>query len=103
MFCYKEALNALAHGPVGRLKAMIGAKEFVLDEKNSSISFKFMAGAKNKARYMKITLNSMDLYDVEFSSFRKFEKTVRGSFNNVYAEDLKSLFEKETSLYLSLR
>ena len=87
---------------VGRLKAMIGAKNFAQSGADNYVQFQFMRGAKNKANRIQIKLNSMDLYDVRFFNIRKCEVIERGTFNDVYGEDLKSIFEDATSLYLSL-
>lgn len=82
-------------GGNGKLKAMIGAKDFMAIE--NGFAFKYP-----KAKYVKITLNGKDLYDVEFSSIRGGKQKVLNTYNDVYATDLKGLFERETGLYLSL-
>lgn len=102
MFNYEETLNQLTQSNNGgrRLASMIGAKNFIFSDSDEFIRFQFMTGAKNKARFCKITLNGNDLYDVEFYSIRKMNVTDRGTFNNVYSEDLFNLFESETGLVL---
>ncbi|OQA77035.1 MAG: hypothetical protein BWY30_01179 [Tenericutes bacterium ADurb.Bin239] len=98
------ALNQLTNSNNGgnRLVAMIGAKNFVRDERNYTIGFKFAAKAKNKANYCRIKLNSMDLYDVEFISIRGVNVKTISNHNDLYADMLKNVFETETGLYLSL-
>lgn len=98
------ALNQLTNSNNGgnRLVAMIGAKNFVQDERNYTIGFKFVAKARNKANYCRIKLNSMDLYDVEFISIRGVNVKTISIHNDLYADMLKSVFEAETGLYLSL-
>ena len=66
--------------------------------------FKVGSNAK-KVQYMKVTLNGLDLYDVEFS--RLNGKTLGlvklSEVSNVYAEDLKQVFEHHTGMYTSIR
>tara|TARA_R110002020_G_scaffold96724_7_gene231330 strand:+ start:7172 stop:7471 length:300 start_codon:yes stop_codon:yes gene_type:complete len=99
MFKAETALNQLTQSSngSGRLKVMIGAKNFVKSDEEQWVSFKYPRG-----KYVKIKLNSMDLYDVEFGTIRKFEYKVKNTYENTYAEDLKEIFEQETKLYLSL-
>lgn len=94
-------LTQLAQANSGVLKVMIGAKNFYKDEKRQLVGFQFMAGAKNKANRIEIKLNGLDLYDVTFFKMWKGERKIKGEFNNVYFDRLKSLFEEETLLYLS--
>ena len=98
------ALNQLtnSNNSLNRLVAMIGAKNFVLDEANYTIGFKFTAKAKNKANYCRIKLNASDLYDVKFISIRGVNVKTISTHNDLYADMLKSTFEAETGLYLSL-
>lgn len=79
--------------------AMTGAKN--LGYSDDSLSFK-LPRAKNTIQYVKITLNAMDLYDVVFINGRKNVIKIVSEFKNIYCEDLKSLVERETGLYLSL-
>jgi hypothetical protein len=83
-------------GGYGKLKAMIGADNFAHD-KDGSLSFRFKGSRKFKN--CKIKLNGNDLYDIEFYSQRG---EVVESREDIYAEDLKRIFEKTTGLYLSL-
>jgi hypothetical protein len=98
------ALNQLTNSNNGgnRLVAMIGASNFLRDERNYTIGFKFTAKAKNKANYCRIKLNASDLYDVEFISIRGVYFKTISTHNDLYADMLKSVFETETGLYLSL-
>ena len=72
------------------------------DERNYTIGFKFTAKAKNKANYCRIKLNGSDLYDVEFIRIRGVNFKTVSTHNDLYADMLKSVFETETGLYLSL-
>ena len=52
-----------------------------------------------KAQYLVITLNSMDLYDMEFISInRNFDRVVKAQHNNVYNDMLQTLFTETTGL-----
>ena len=104
MFDYKTALNQLTQSNNGGQRAvvMIGAKNIVQSQEENFVAFKFMTGAANKANYIKITLNASDTYTVEFGYIRGMNYTVRSSLEGLYAEDLKSYFEEQTKLYLSL-
>jgi hypothetical protein len=87
-------------GGGGRLRAMLGAETFVGSE--NSLSFRFKARAKNGSNGLYVRLDPSDTYTVEFVSVRASKRTVKASFEDVYAEDLRRLFESETGLYLSL-
>jgi hypothetical protein len=93
----------LSNNPIGRLRTMIGADSFTKEgEESSWVAFKFKAKAKNKANYIKITLNPMDTYDLEFCNIRGMKVNWLEPITNVYCDQLKEVFEIETGLYLSL-
>jgi hypothetical protein len=81
--------------------AMTGAKNFVKNDKEKSITFQ-LPRAKSGINYVKISLTSMDLYNVEFLSVRggniKTVKEVKG----VYNDQLQSIFTQHTGLNTSL-
>jgi len=91
-----EILNQLGGN---KFLAMTGAYNLAAGE-----NYLIMKLRRNKANatHLKITLNSLDLYDVEFFSMRKFEKTVKAEFNGVYNDMLVDIFEKTTGLYTKL-
>ena len=82
--------------------------------------FRVMTGAKNcmgfseglvmkigrnssKSNYLKITLNSMDLYDMEFAKVSRMgEKKSITEYNNVYNDSMVEVFEKHTGMYTKL-
>lgn len=104
MFDANLTLSQLAQvekGGVNRLVTMLGAKNFVQSEEEAFVSFRWGMKAKNKANYIKIALNSMDYYDVEFGYIRGGKYTVRSNTENLDFMQLKSHFEEETALYLS--
>jgi hypothetical protein len=100
----RTTLNQLtnSNNGTGRLSAMIGAHSFVQDTENYNVMFAFKAKAANKANKCRITLNAMDTYDVEFFALRGVNCKVISKHEGIYNDMLKSLFEKETGLYLSL-
>lgn len=81
--------------------AMTGAKQFVRDDKNRAIMFK-IPKAKNGINYIRITLTSMDLYDIEFISFRGTNVKTVATEKGVYNDNLQKLFTKHTGLNTSL-
>lgn len=79
-----------------RFIAMTGANGFVKGKDN--ISFK-VPKAMNGIKYVRISLNGMDTYDVEFlSRSLKLVKRVDG----VYNDQLQDVFTENTGLYTRL-
>lgn len=87
-------------GSIRRISMMVGAHSFTAG--SHSLTFKFKAQAKNGANCVRVTLGASDTYRVEFIRLRGVNFNAKGDFSDVYAEDLKRLFERETGLYLSL-
>jgi len=89
-----------------RLSAMIGAKDFLVGHKDrgalGGLSFKFARPARGKPNYIKILLMPSDTYTVEFGSVQGHSYKRHKIFEDIYADQLKSLFERQTGLYLSL-
>ena len=90
------ALTIMKQMGGGRLKVMIGAKNFV--SHGNALSFKFPNPKRSMGNAVKITLDPSDTYTMEFFNGMKSVKKVDG----LHAEDLKRTFEKQTGLYLSL-
>lgn len=90
-------------GGAGKLKAMIAAHDMFYD-KDGSLSFKFKGS--RKLNYCKVTLNGMDLYNMELGRIAKKDGipayNKKESIDDLYWDQLKPVFEKETGLYLSL-
>lgn len=82
----------------GRTKMMIGGQYYVCDTNWLSFKFKMC----RKTNYVKITLNSMDTYDMEFGKIWGTNYKVVETFNGVYFDQLIPIFEKTTGLYTSL-
>lgn len=87
-------------GGAGRLKAMIGAKDFVGGE--YSLTFKWTAPSVNKANALTVTLTTDDTYNMAFMSLRGRVVKVVKAVEGAYAEDLARIFRIETGLALSL-
>ncbi len=87
-------------GGTGKLSVMIGAKDFI--SYPNGVAFKFMDPGAGKPNYVKIVLNARDTYDLEFGRLRGMNYKVVKSFDDIYNDSLRSLFERTTGLYLSL-
>ena len=87
-----------------KFKVMTGAKHLAFDE-DGSLSFK-LPRAKDGINYVKITLNGLDLYDMEFRrvTLRKGEirNVLKAAHSNVYGDMIRGLFETSTGLRTSL-
>jgi len=77
--------------------AMTGAKDFIRDDKKSMIGFKIGHNCNN-INYVRITLNSMDTYDMEFLSIRKFKVTIKHKSTCVYCDNLQRIFTHYTGM-----
>jgi hypothetical protein len=82
--------------------AMTGAKNLGAD--GNTLSFRFPS--RSGANHCRITLNSLDLYDMQFIRIRKVkgipQSNVTAEHNGIYADQLQTIFTKETGLYTSL-
>ena len=79
---------------------MTGAKNLAGDE--TSLSMRIGRNSSN-SNYLKITLNSMDLYDMKFCKLtRKFEEKSVTEYSDVYNDMLTEVFEKHTGMYTKL-
>jgi hypothetical protein len=88
-------------GGAGKVGAMIGVKHFVAG-KNGELTIQFKAKALKKINCVRISLNGKDLYDVEFIRLAKYDHKVVETKTDIYADQLKQVFEQTTGLYLSL-
>jgi hypothetical protein len=85
-------------GGMGKLNMMTGAYNFVALP--NGVTFRI----KNpKANVIKITLTSMDLYDLEVGRLRGGKYTVVAEKLGLYNDMLKPAIEKATGMYLSLQ
>ena len=80
-------------------KVMVGAKNLSTNGKN--LSCKIMRN-KTGSNYLTVTLNSLDTYNVEFINVRAGKRTIKASFEDIYNDQLRGLFEDVTGLRTSL-
>ena len=83
-----------------RFIAMTGAKNLASTE--NSLTFKISSRNKSKATPIKIILNCMDTYDMEFIECKKYEVKLLKKLGSIYAEDLQRVFTLETGLNIKL-
>jgi len=91
-FSAQEVLKQLGGN---KFIVMTGAKNFSKDK--NSIMFR-IPKARLGINYIKIKLNSMDTYDMEFGKIRKFEYKVVKKVNGVYNDQLHEIFTRTTGL-----
>ena len=83
-----------------KFRMMTGAKNLAGDE--NSLSMRIGRNSSN-SNYLKITLNSMDLYDMKFCKLtRKFEEKSVTEYCDVYNDMLTDVFTKHTGMYTKL-
>ena len=93
----KEILNQLGGN---KFRVMTGAKNFM--GFSEGLVMKIGRNSSN-SNYLKITLNSMDLYDMEFAKVSRMgEKKSVTEYNNVYNDSMVEVFEKHTGMYTKL-
>ena len=93
----KEILETLGGN---KFRVMTGAKNFM--GFSNGLVMKIGRNSSN-SNYLKITLNSMDLYDMKFCKLtRKFEEKSVTEYSDVYNDMLTDVFTKHTGMYTSL-
>jgi hypothetical protein len=78
---------------------MIGAKHLVADE--NSLSFKIMRNSKGVS-HVKITLTSIDEYNMEFLSCRAGKIKIKSEVKGRHFNELCKAIELNTGLYTKL-
>jgi hypothetical protein len=81
---------------------MTGAKNFVKNDPKKQITFKIGGGAKGGINYVRITLTSMDLYNIEFLKARGTDLKVVAMEKGVYNDQLQQMFTKHTGMHTRL-
>lgn len=76
-----------------KFRVMTGAKGFIYGA--NYLAFRIPFPSINEVR---ITLNALDLYDIEFRRVRGAKITLVKSYDNVYADQLQSVFSEATGL-----
>ena len=82
-----------------RFLVMTGSKNLIAGK--DSISMKLTKN-KSGANYLRITLNAMDTYKMEFISIRSAKMTAKKTFEGIYNDQLQELFTEATGLYTRL-
>lgn len=75
---------------------MTGSKNFIAGK--DSLSMKLTRNISG-GNYLRITLTPLDVYKMEFISLRGAKMTTKKEFENVYCDQLQSIFTKATGLY----
>jgi hypothetical protein len=88
-------------GGAGRLKAMLGAKNFI--DHGNGLSFQFPNPKRNRGNYFKVTLDKgSDTYILEIGKRVKYDYKKLKEWKGIHADQMKPIFEKFTGLRLSL-
>ena len=103
----KEVANAiLKHLGGNKFITMTGSKNFIYGENEKNEPYLRMQLTKNKlkAKYLIISLNWKDLYDMKFLILDKTKENfiILKEYNDVYNDMLQSLFTEATELYTHL-
>lgn len=80
-----------------RFIAMTGAKNLFFDNDKQFVSMQIMRN-QAKAKWVKITLNCMDLYDMEFVSMKGNELVTVAERKGLYNDMLPAAFTAVTGL-----
>ena len=83
-----------------KFRVMTGAKNFMGFAEG--LVMKIGRNSSN-SNYLKITLNMMDLYDMEFAKVTRMgEKKSVTEYNDVCCDSLVEVFERHTGMYTKL-
>ena len=83
-----------------KFRVMTGAKNLL--NTGDGLAMKLGRNSSN-SNYLKITLNSMDLYDMEFAKVSRMgEKKSVTEYSDVYNDMLTDVFTKHTGMYTKL-
>lgn len=85
-------------GGSGRLNAMLGVKQLTIVENGLSIKYK----VSSPVNYIKITLNGLDLYNIEMGKIWGYNYKIVNQVNDIFAEDMKNIIEDTCKVRLSL-
>jgi hypothetical protein len=100
--------STLTEGVAKEILTQLGGNKFIVmtGAKNLVDGGKYLAfklpRAKDSINYVKITLTSMDLYDIEFGRIRANQYKVVKSVDGIYNDQLQNVFTKVTGLYTRL-
>ena len=83
-----------------KFRVMTGAKNLL--NLGDGLAMKLGRNSSN-SNYLKITLNSMDTYDMTFAKLTKMgELKSVSEYNNIYNDMLTDIFTSHTGMYTSL-
>lgn len=92
-----EILNQLGGN---RFLVMTGSKNLVATGNGLRLN---LSRNKAGAKWLSISLNGLDLYDLDFfTADKNFNLTSKAKFENVYCDQLQSIFTQVTGLYTKL-
>ena len=94
-----QANTTIKHLGGNKFIAMTGAKNFVFGP--LGIGFKIGRNC-HSINYIRISINGLDLYNIEFIRIRKSNLKVINKITNIYNDQLQSVFTKYTGLYTYL-
>jgi len=81
--------------------AMTGARNFACD--NNSMTFKLsQTMTRDRISHIKITLNSMDTYDIKYFNIRGINIREVDTFEGAYNDMLKNVISERTGLAVTL-
>jgi len=81
--------------------SMLGANRLLAhDEQRGALGFRIKGS--RKVNYIKITLNGLDLYDIEFGKIKRYDYDVVNTVENVYCDQVKDIIEENTGLFTRL-
>ena len=84
----------------GKFVVMTGAKNLTAHE--NALSMRLPKGIKNKANYLKITLDPSDTYTMEFGRIWGTKYTVIETVEGVHCDMLVDIFESKTGFFTTL-
>lgn len=95
--------RTILHQLGGRMfLAMTGAKNCIGGDNHLTFTLPSNGFCRNQINACRVTLMPSDTYRVEFLSVRGFKVRTVSDHDDIYAENLRELFGRETGLALSL-
>lgn len=91
--------NTIAKQIGNQAFTMIGAKNLLAHE--SALSFRIGKNVR-KVNYVKVTLNGLDLYDIEYGCIWGSNYKVRATDENIYFDGLHASIEANTGMFTKL-
>lgn len=93
-------------GGIKSISSMIGAWNFKSVNENNNVSVSWSFKGSKTFNFVKVLYTPMDTYIMQIGQLRKIKgiptMVIRKEQDDLYCEDIKAYFEKETGLYLTL-